>query len=128
MYPNICDSGVHYSSVALLGIFSFYCLVAKFFESNPLADGGRKGKKQSRCKVSLTASLGSTVAEEIIVLLCRLHTLPAWNQTINDYITQQLSTITDILLEGAITEVIMDMNMLICLYEYLCMEVFIHEI
>ncbi|XP_038055580.1 E3 ubiquitin-protein ligase HERC2-like [Patiria miniata] len=65
----------------------------------PYSDGSSKGKKQSRCKVSLTASMGSTVAEEIIILLRRLHTLPAWNQTINDYITQQLSTVTDILLE-----------------------------
>ena len=61
--------------------------------------------KQSRCKVSLTASLGSTVAEEVIILICRLHTLPAWNQTINDYVTQQLSTVTDILLEDGLAEV-----------------------
>ncbi|XP_033632375.1 E3 ubiquitin-protein ligase HERC2-like [Asterias rubens] len=66
--------------------------------------GGRRNMKQSRCKVSLTASLGSTVAEEVIILICRLHTLPAWNQTINDYVTQQLSTVTDILLEDGLAE------------------------
>ena len=70
-------------------------------------DASSKGKSQSRCKVSLTASMGSTVAEEVIVLLRRLHALPAWNQTISDYITQQLSTVTDILLEEGHAEVSM---------------------
>ena len=51
---------------------------------------GKKSKRTQKGKVSLTASYASTVGEELIVLLRKLHSLPVWNGPINAYIAQQL--------------------------------------
>ena len=54
-----------------------------------------KGRKHKKVKLhaSLTASSSSTVAEEIVVLVRRLHPLRAWNSLINRYIGEHLRKI-----------------------------------
>ena len=60
------------------------------------ADTYRKGHKQ-RAPVSLTASYTSTIAEEIVTLLRTLHESECWTTHINKYITDQLLTVTDLM-------------------------------
>ena len=52
--------------------------------------------KRLRFHASQTASESSTIAEEIVVLLRRLHSLPAWNSLINQFIGSNLQTIPSI--------------------------------
>lgn len=54
-----------------------------------------RGRKHRKVKLhaSLTASTSSTVAEEIVVLVRRLHPLRAWNSLINKYIGKHLREI-----------------------------------
>ncbi|KAJ8297784.1 hypothetical protein KUTeg_024315 [Tegillarca granosa] len=66
--------------------------------SDPM-DSPRKGHKQ-RAPVSLTASYTSTVAEEIVSLIRRLHACDYWNVYINKYITDQLVLIPEIMAES----------------------------
>ena len=47
-------------------------------------------RRKVKFHASLTASDSSTVAEEIVVLLRRLHPLDAWNPLINQYISKSL--------------------------------------
>ncbi|XP_052077229.1 E3 ubiquitin-protein ligase HERC2-like isoform X2 [Mytilus californianus] len=64
----------------------------------PQIDYPRKGHKQ-RAPVSLTASYTSTIAEEIITLIRKLHTHDIWNLYINNFITEHLSLITDMVID-----------------------------
>ena len=52
-----------------------------------------RNRKKFKLHASQTASESSTIAEEIVVLLRRLHPLPAWNPLINQYISRSLQTI-----------------------------------
>ena len=52
-----------------------------------------------RVPVSVTASYTSTITEEIVALLRKLHSLDTWNSHINAYIGQQLPKIVDLLCE-----------------------------
>ena len=63
-------------------------------------EGGRMLKKL-KLHASLTASDSSTIAEEIVVLLRRLHPLPSWNMLINQYISASLQSIPRIILPAA---------------------------
>ncbi|XP_030381589.1 probable E3 ubiquitin-protein ligase HERC2 [Scaptodrosophila lebanonensis] len=45
---------------------------------------------EGKARVVLTASHSGTVAEEIVTLLRRLHTLPHWNSVINSFLAQKL--------------------------------------
>lgn len=58
-------------------------------------EGGQpvSGKKRMKIHTALTASFSSTIAEECIVLLRKLHPLPAWNDIVNDYIGNALQNI-----------------------------------
>jgi len=67
---------------------------------SPTTEGGRKHKKL-KLHASLTASDSSTIAEEIVVLLRRLHPLPSWNTLINQYISASLQSIPRIILPAA---------------------------
>ena len=49
--------------------------------------------KKLKLHTSLTASDSSTIAEEIVVLLRRLHPLEVWNPLINCYISRSLQEI-----------------------------------
>ena len=42
---------------------------------------------------TLTASMSSTIAEEIVVLIRRLHPLKAWSPLINKYISRSLQDV-----------------------------------
>ena len=53
---------------------------------------------------SLTASDSSTIAEEVVVLLRRLHPLPAWNPLINKYISSSLQSIPRIILSTSVED------------------------
>ena len=53
----------------------------------------KKGKKRVRPPVSLSASYTSTIAEETVALLRKLHTLDTWNPIINSYIMEQMARV-----------------------------------
>ena len=53
--------------------------------------------RKLKLHASLTASTSSTVAEEIIVLVRRLHPLRAWNPLINRYIALHLRKIPQLI-------------------------------
>lgn len=55
--------------------------------------------KKHYTPVSITATYTSTMAEEVIALLRRLHVLPVWNAAINKYIANQLPNIVTLLAE-----------------------------
>ena len=42
---------------------------------------------------SVSATYSSTVAEELVALLRRLHALEAWNPLINEFISERLSRV-----------------------------------
>ena len=48
-------------------------------------------------RVSVTATYTSTVAEEMVALLRKLHSLDVWNPHINAYITSKLPSIIALL-------------------------------
>ncbi|XP_012936715.1 E3 ubiquitin-protein ligase HERC2 [Aplysia californica] len=56
-------------------------------------------EKKHSVPVSMTATYTSTMAEEVIALIRRLHTLPVWNASINRYIAGQLPSIVSLLAE-----------------------------
>ncbi|XP_071496413.1 E3 ubiquitin-protein ligase HERC2-like [Diadema antillarum] len=57
---------------------------------SPIYEFGKKQKQGNKAKVSLTAPFASTVADELVLLLRRLHILPTWNRYINAYINSRL--------------------------------------
>ena len=58
-------------------------------------DGGQplSGRKRVKIHTAPTASFSSTIAEECIVLLRKLHPLPAWNDIVNEFIGSALQNI-----------------------------------
>ena len=60
---------------------------------------GETGERRSGAAVSMTASYTSTLAEEVVALIRRLHTLPVWNTAVNTAITSQLPNIVSLLAE-----------------------------
>ncbi|EAL38855.3 AGAP011823-PA, partial [Anopheles gambiae str. PEST] len=54
----------------------------------------------AKSRVLYSASHSGTVAEELVVLIRRLHTLPLWNESINSFIQQKLCLTADIFLEN----------------------------
>ncbi|XP_063677273.1 E3 ubiquitin-protein ligase HERC2-like isoform X2 [Bolinopsis microptera] len=57
----------------------------------------RQGRSTNEGIASLTAPPVSTVAEEVVMLLRKLHSLPDWNSSINGFISNWLKTITNII-------------------------------
>lgn len=57
-------------------------------------------KKRLKVHTSQTASFSSTIAEECIALLRKLHPLPAWNDAINDFIGSALQNIPQLVLHS----------------------------
>lgn len=72
----------------VLGDISMYCPNDLSLLQNP-AD--------VKARVLLAASHSGTIAEEIIALLRKLHTLPLWNTHINGYLAQKLCIATELL-------------------------------
>ncbi|KAI8034196.1 hypothetical protein M5D96_013047 [Drosophila gunungcola] len=54
---------------------------------------------EGKARVLLTASHSGSVAEELVALLRRLHTLPAWNPVINSFLAQKLCVAAELLAE-----------------------------
>ncbi|XP_063970630.1 E3 ubiquitin-protein ligase HERC2-like [Lytechinus pictus] len=83
----------------LFGVLGTCMLTCCSDTPSSIYEFGKKPKAGSKAKVSLTAPFASTVAEEIVLLLRKLHMLPAWNLYINKYINQRLcrvvSMVTD---------------------------------
>uniref|UniRef100_A0A182QWD0 HECT-type E3 ubiquitin transferase n=1 Tax=Anopheles farauti TaxID=69004 RepID=A0A182QWD0_9DIPT len=52
----------------------------------------------AKSRVLYSASHSGTVAEELVVLIRRLHTLPLWNDSINSFLQQKLCLTADIFL------------------------------
>ncbi|KAH9523228.1 E3 ubiquitin-protein ligase herc2 [Bulinus truncatus] len=55
--------------------------------------------KKHSTPVSMTATYTSTVAEEVVALIRRLHTLPMWSSAVNKFISDQLPNIVALLSE-----------------------------
>lgn len=68
-------------------------------------EGGTSGTNKAR--VLLTASHSGSVAEELVALLRRLHTLPHWNAVINSFLAQKLCVAAE-LLQGESRELPLD--------------------
>lgn len=54
---------------------------------------GRKSKRKPRIPASVSATYSSTVAEELVALIRKLHTLEAWNPLVNEFIGAQLKSV-----------------------------------
>lgn len=52
-----------------------------------------------KTKVLASASHSGTIAEELITLIRKLHTLPAWNETINNFISQKMCIAADMFID-----------------------------
>ncbi|XP_043274810.1 E3 ubiquitin-protein ligase HERC2 isoform X2 [Venturia canescens] len=72
--------------------------------------GGNSELHANKCRVSLTASHSSTLAEELIALIRSLHLLPGWNGTINSFLTGKLSLASDLLSDGPLFHIQMNEN------------------
>lgn len=57
-------------------------------------------KRRIKMYTSQTASISSTVAEECIVLIRKLHPLPSWRKTINCFIGNALQGIPNLVLQS----------------------------
>lgn len=64
----------------------------------------------NKCRVSLTASHGSTLAEELITLVRNLHSLPGWNTALNAFLTSKLGLASDLLSDGPLFHIQMNEN------------------
>lgn len=53
-----------------------------------------------KSKVLCSASHSGTIAEELIVLLRKLHTLPLWNEFINSFLSQKLCIAADMFVDS----------------------------
>lgn len=62
-------------------------------------DASLRPTSEGKARVLLTASHSGSVAEELVALLRRLHTLPAWNPVINSFLAQKLCVAAELLAE-----------------------------
>lgn len=58
-----------------------------------LGERSRKSKRKSKIPASVSATYSSTVAEELLALIRKLHALEAWNPLVNEFISAQLRSI-----------------------------------
>lgn len=75
-----------------------------------LCEAGNELLHSNKCRVSLTASHGSTLAEELIGLVRRLHTLPSWNAAVNGFLAAKLGLASDLLSDGPLFHIQMNEN------------------
>ncbi|OXU31335.1 hypothetical protein TSAR_012680, partial [Trichomalopsis sarcophagae] len=81
----------------LLGHIGLMCEASQELHSN-------------KCRVSLTASHGSTLAEELIGLVRSLHLLPGWNAALNTFLASKLALASDLLSDGPLFHIQMNEN------------------
>ncbi|XP_020805471.1 probable E3 ubiquitin-protein ligase HERC2 [Drosophila serrata] len=62
-------------------------------------DASLQPTSEGKARVLLTASHSGSVAEELVALLRRLHTLPVWNPVINSFLAQKLCVAAELLAE-----------------------------
>lgn len=86
---------------ATLGRIALHCPGDATLQSHP------QGTSSSKARVLLTASHSGSVAEELVALLRRLHTLPHWNAVINSFLAQKLCVAAE-LLQGESRELPLD--------------------
>ncbi|XP_074649618.1 E3 ubiquitin-protein ligase HERC2-like [Tubulanus polymorphus] len=79
---------------AILGRLLMFCNVDSTFS---LTDSPKRNRRNSRVAVSMTASYSSTLAEELVTLLRKLHSLDSWNGIINNFIVSKLFIVNDVL-------------------------------
>lgn len=72
--------------------------------------GGNSELHANKCRVSLTASHSSTIAEELVSLIRSLHSLPGWNSALNSFLTAKLSLASDLLSDGPLFHIQMNEN------------------
>lgn len=58
-----------------------------------LGERSRKSKRKPKIPASVSATYSSTVAEELLALIRKLHALEAWNPLVNEFISAQLRSI-----------------------------------
>lgn len=89
---------------ATLGRIALHCPGDATLQSHPqsTSSGGC-----NKARVLLTASHSGSVAEELVALLRRLHTLPHWNAVINSFLAQKLCVAAE-LLQGESREMPLD--------------------
>ncbi|CAD6227584.1 GSCOCG00001264001-RA-CDS [Cotesia congregata] len=64
----------------------------------------------NKCRVSITASHSSTLAEELVALIRHLHSMPGWSEALNTYLTSKVSLAADLLTEGPLFHIQMNEN------------------
>ncbi|XP_052796353.1 E3 ubiquitin-protein ligase HERC2-like isoform X2 [Mya arenaria] len=82
--------------VSLLGSILVACAADPTLQPNDESPH----RQRHRAPVSLTASYTSTVAEELVQLLRRLHTLDTWSPVINQQLVRYLQTVPRLLLDS----------------------------
>ena len=93
----VLDTSVHDARLVehlfvLLGEVLLQCPLADS-EDVDCSSGSRLRHRKSKIQVSPTASASSTVAEELVALIRRLHCVESWRPKINKYITSQLGSV-----------------------------------
>ena len=63
--------------------------------------GATGGKKSGSMPLSLSASYTSTIGEQLVALLRKLHVTDAWNSHINYYINDRMSVVANLVLDSA---------------------------
>ena len=71
----------------------FYCCCYLHFATEVSEAGKRSG-----IPACLSASYTSTIGEQLVTLLRKLHVMDAWNSHINGYINDKLSLVADMAL------------------------------
>lgn len=64
----------------------------------------------NKCRVSITASHSSTLAEELIAFIRGLHSLTGWGEALNSYLTSKMSLASDLLTDGPLFHIQMNEN------------------
>ena len=84
----------------------------------------RKSKRKPRIPASVSATYSSTVAEELVALIRKLHTLEAWNPLVNEFIGAQLkSVVTMVTSDESVREEQITQVCVSCLLLCFCTEI-----
>ncbi|KAJ8681467.1 hypothetical protein QAD02_017254 [Eretmocerus hayati] len=95
---NLSDMSAFFEKAfRLLGRIALMCDASNELHSN-------------KCRVSLTASRSSTLAEEMISLIRSLHALPGWNIALNTFLSEKLALASDLLSDGPLFHIQMNEN------------------
>lgn len=97
-HVNVTDMTAFLEKVfRLLGRIGLMCEATNELHSN-------------KCRVSLTASHNSSLAEELISLVRYLHSLPSWNAVLNAFLGSKLALSSDLLSDGPLFHIQVNEN------------------